>query len=244
MCYNKLVITLIRLGNRNNAVKERKLHMLLNSDSRHRRKMKLGMCFANEPGDGGAGGVGGGTGSDDPNNKKPDDKGNENKDAKFTQDDVNKILSERLAEEKAKKDKELADLKAEMERKAELDKMSEQDRTKARLADIEKKYQEELDKNALAIQKDETRKLLEEEKLPASFLNFVLVPKDETKTKLNISELKKVFDEEVKKGVEAKIPSHKPSFNDGKKDNNDNRNSGPLSSLVNLQNSIAEHYQK
>lgn len=241
MCYNKLVITLIRLGNRNNAVKERKLHMLLNySDSRHRRFKRLGMCFANEPGDGAGGGVGGGSATD-PNNKENQDNG---KDAKFTQEDVNKILTERLAEEKAKKDKELADLKAEMERKAELDKMSEQDRVKAKLEDIEKKYQAELDKNALAIQKDETRKLLEEEKLPASFLNFVLVPKDATKTKLNISELKKVFDEEVKKGVEAKIPSHKPSFNDGKKDNNDNRNSGPLSSLANLQNSLEEYYSK
>lgn len=219
--------------------------MLLNySNSRSHRFKRLGMCFANEPSDG-AGGAGGGTGSDDPN-KKPDNSatGDKDKDAKFTQEDVNKILSERIAEEKAKKDKELADLKAELERKAELDKMSEQDRVKAKLEDIEKKYQAELDKNALAVQKDETRKLLEEEKLPVSFLDFVLVPKDETKTKLNVSNLKKVFDEEVKKGVEAKIPSHKPSFNGDKNNNNDNRNSGPLSSIVNLQNSIAEHYQK
>ena len=104
MCYNKLVITLIRLGNRNNAVKERKLHMLLNySDSRHRRFKRLGMCFANEPGDGGAGGTGGGSATD-PNNKENQDNG---KDAKFTQDDVNKILSEDLQKKKLKKTKSL-----------------------------------------------------------------------------------------------------------------------------------------
>lgn len=214
--------------------------MNLQNFSRTRKLKKLGMCFfaAGEGDDGGAGGAGGGT----PPTDKPQGQG-EDKDKKFTQDDVNKILTERLAEEKAKKEKELADLKAELERKAELEKMSEQDRTKAQLEDIEKKYQAELDKNALAIQKDDTRKLLEQEKLPTSFLDFVLVPKDDAKTKLNISELKKVFEDEVKKGVEAKIPSHKPSFNDGK-NNNDVRNSGPISSLVNLQNSIAEYYNK
>lgn len=219
--------------------------MNLHNFSRH-RSGRLGMCCFNSDGDGGAGGGTGAGDGDDKNKQQGNEDGKEkDKDAKFTQEDVNKILTERLAEEKAKKEKELADLKAELERKAELDKMSEADRTKARLEDIEKKYQEELDKNALNIQKDETRKLLETEKLPTSFLDFVLVPKDDTKTKLNVSELKKVFEEEVKKAVEAKVPSHKPNFGGGNNNNNnDGRISGPTSGLFNLQNSIAEHYNK
>lgn len=219
---------------------------------RRNRKFKLGMCYlADTDPNSGAGGAGGGAGNDgNPSTvQKPeggtDNGGEGNKDAKFTQEDVNKVLSDRLATEKAKHEKEIADLKAKMEREAELAKMSENERVKAELEDYKKKFQEEADKNALAVQTEETRKMLEAANIPTAFLKFVQVPKDSKQTQLNVNELKTVFDAEVKKGVEAQIKPHKPNGNTNTVAGTDNKNnSGRSYSGFNLQNSVAEYYNK
>ena len=216
------------------------------------RFKKLGMCFRADDGSGDGGGAGGDAGNNNNDNNNgtnsatdnQEGKGNENKDAKFTQDDINKMLQTRVNEMNTKHEKELADLKAQMQREAELAKMSENERVKAELEDYKKKFQEAEDRNALAIQTEATRKMLEDAKVPTSFLKFVLVPKDEKQTQLNVNELKTVFDSEVKKGVEAQIKSHKPNGNTNTTatGNENKNNSGRSYSGLNLQNSIAEYY--
>lgn len=133
-----------------------------------------------------------------------------NPETKFTQDDVNRIVQERLKAEKTKFEQLIEDQKAEAQRQAELAKMDELQRAQAELEDFKNKYQAEADKNALSIQKDETRKFMKEKGLPDCFLDSVLVPKDIEATKKRIDTFKGVFDEAVKHAVEAKIPSHIP----------------------------------
>lgn len=214
--------------------------MFLNG--RTKKLKKLGMCyFADENLDGG--GAGGNNDQNQGGSATDSKGGEEKKDAKFTQDDLNRLLSERLAEAKTKHEKELADLKAKHEREAELAKMSEKDRLDAQYKDLQEKYQQEKDKNELAVQTEETRKLLEEAKLPTAFLKFVQVPKDSKQTQLNINELKTVFDSEVKKGVEAQIKPHKPNGNTNTTNGNEQpKHSGPSYSGLNLQNSIDAYY--
>lgn len=205
---------------------------------RKNRKFKLGMCyFADDGAEGGAGNPA--TGNKDTGNNP-----NNGGEAKFTQDDINKVVSERLASEKVKHEKEMADLKAKMERDAELSKMSEDKRMQAELEDYKKKYEASQDAIALNAQTESTRKMLEEAKLPSAFLNFVLVPKDEKQTQLNINELKKVFESEVKKGVEEQIKPHNPKGNAPTIDDNKKRFNSRSYSTFNLQNSIAEYYDK
>lgn len=78
------------------------------------RFKKLGMCFRADDGTGdgggaGTGGAGGGNNNDSNNANSATDsqKGDENKDAKFTQDDVNKLLQTRVNEMNTKHEKEL-----------------------------------------------------------------------------------------------------------------------------------------
>ena len=203
--------------------------MIING--KRNRKIRLGMYYFADDGNGG------GAGNDPTTTPEP-----KKEDVKFTQEDLNNMISERLATEKEQHKKELEELKAELERKAQLDKMSENERVKAELEDYKQKFQAEKDKNALALQTEETRKLLEAEKLPTAFLNFVLVPQDEAKTKLNIKELKNVFDAEVKKGVEAQIKPHNPTKNVNVQQGNERKHNGPTYSGLSLQNAVADYY--
>ena len=164
---------------------------------------------------------------------------------KFTQEDLNKLLQDRLATEKAKHQKELDDLKAQMTRDAELSKMNEQERIKAELEDYKAKFQKSQDEIALNLQTEQTRGLLKEANLSNDFLKFVLVPKDENQTKANIQNLKTVFDAEVKKGVEAQIKPHKPgNVINTVATGNGQQDKRRSYSGFNLQNSVAEFYNK
>lgn len=138
-----------------------------------------------------------------------------NPEMKFTQDDVNRIVQDRLKAEKAKFEQQIEEQKAEAQRQAELAKMDELQRAQAELEDFKNKYQAEADKNALSIQKDETRKFMKEKGLPDCFLDSVLVPKDTDATKKRVESIKSVFDEAVKQAVEAKIPAHVPQGGNG-----------------------------
>lgn len=164
---------------------------------------------------------------------------------KFTQEDLNKLLQDRLATEKTKHQKELDDLKAQMTRDAELSKMNEQERIKAELEDYKAKFQKSQDEIALNLQTEQTRGLLKEANLSNDFLKFVLVPKDENQTKVNIQNLKTVFDAEVKKGVEAQIKPHKPgNVTNIVATGNGQQDKRRSYSGFNLQNSVAEFYNK
>lgn len=164
---------------------------------------------------------------------------------KFTQEDLNKLLQDRLATEKTKHQKELDDLKAQMTRDAELSKMNEQERIKAELEDYKAKFQKSQDEIALNLQTEQTRGFLKEANLSNDFLKFVLVPKDENQTKANIQNLKTVFDAEVKKGVEAQIKPHKPgNVTNIVATGNGQQDKRRSYSGFNLQNSVAEFYNK
>lgn len=214
--------------------------MLVFENRRGKRLKRLGMCFfADDNADGG------GAGGSDKQTNATDTKDGGNNDAKFTQDDINKMLQTRVNEMNTKHEKELAELKAQMEREAELAKMSENERIKAELDDYKKKFQEAEDRNALAVQTEETRKMLEDAKVPTAFLKFVLVPKDKNQTQANVNELKSVFESEVKKGVEAQIKPHKPNGNTNTVTGNEQqKHSGPSYSGLSLQNSIEAYYNK
>lgn len=208
-----------------------------------KNRTRFGMCyFADLDGSQDNGGAGS-SATDQNQNQGNQDDANKGNEAKFTQEDLNKFVQNRVNEMNTKHQKELDDLKAKLEREAELSKMSENDRIKAELEDYKAKLQKTQDEIALNNQSEQTRQLLKESNLPDSFLKFVLVPKDENQTKLNINELKNVFESEIKKGVEAQIKPHKPSGSSSATVGNDNnRNSGPSYSGFNLQNSIAEYY--
>ena len=210
------------------------------------RKFKLGMCYFADLDGSQDGGGAGGSGNDQCQNQDQGNKDqgqNKNQDAKFTQEDLNKLLQTRVNEMNIKHQKELDDLKAKMEREAELSKMNENDRIKAELEDLRAKNQKYEDDIALNIQSEQTRQFLKDANLPDSFLKFVLVPKDENQTKVNITDLKTVFEAEIKKGVEAQIKPHKPNgISSATVGNDNNRNSGPSYSGFNLQNSVAEYY--
>lgn len=133
-----------------------------------------------------------------------------NPDAKFTQKDLDTLIQKRLAEQEAKFNKMIEEQKAEAAKQAELAQMTEIDRIKAEKEDLAKKYQEEADKNAFALQKDNFAKQLSEQGISRDFLDFLIVPKDETKSKANAESFKKVFDETIKAEVEKKVPSHVP----------------------------------
>ena len=49
-----------------------------------------------------------------------------------------------------------------------------------------------------------------EKEVSNTFLDFLIVPKDLEKSKVNVDNFKSVFDEAVQKAVEAKIPTHVP----------------------------------
>lgn len=129
------------------------------------------------------------------------------------QEEINS-LSERLKSEyKRKADGEIKAAKAKMEEEVKRAGMSELEKANAELEDYKNKYQEEADKNALSIQKDDLRKYMTEKEVNNTFLDFLIVPKDLDKSKVNVDNFKSVFDEAVQKAVEAKIPSHVPNTN-------------------------------
>jgi hypothetical protein len=137
---------------------------------------------------------------------EPDDGGKKNGEPKtFTQEQIDAIAAKTREEAKAsaQKDyeKKLAADKAEWERQA---KLSEDERRseseKQRLADIERRENEV----KLGSRRIEVHKQLAEKDLPTSFVDLV-ADIDEEKTKSNIENLEKDWNETVDKAVEEKL---------------------------------------
>ena len=103
--------------------------------------------------------------------------------------------------------------KEEAEKQSKFEKMSELEKAQAKAKENEEELVRLKNQIALNEQKNETRKLMKEKGLPESFLNAVLVFKDAEATQTNIDEMKQIFDSEVQKAVEAKIPTHVPKQN-------------------------------
>lgn len=139
----------------------------------------------------------------------------------FTQEDIDKITADLTAKHQDEMDKLAGKLRAEFkekEAKAKADaekqarqaNMSELEKANEQIKELETKYQEQADINALAQQKDEARKIMSEIGVDLSNLDFCFVPKDIEATKSKIQAFKSMIDE-VKKntfenGVKSEVP--------------------------------------
>ena len=112
--------------------------------------------------------------------------------------------------------------KEEAEKQSKFEKMSELEKAQAKAKENEEELRRLKDQMALNEQKEETRKLMRAKGLPENFLNAVLVFKDAEATQTNIDEMKQLFDSEVQKAVEARIPTHVPKQNQNTQGGNTN----------------------
>ena len=129
----------------------------------------------------------------------------------LTQEQVNDIVSRRLAKEKAKWEKEynkkLEVEKAEALRLAEMDaEQRKEEEFNKRLKALEER-ESEIRTNELKI---ETIKCLQDRNLPQQFVDLVLSNDSET-TLSKINLLDKLFQSSIKAEVENRIPTYKPS---------------------------------
>lgn len=146
----------------------------------------------------------------------------ENQDVKtFTQEDIDKLTADLSAKHQEEMDKLASKLrsefkekeakaKAEAEKQARQANMSELEKANDTIKELQTKYQEQADINALASQKEEARKIMSELGVDLSCLDFCFVPKDVEATKAKIQAFKEYTDN-VKKttfenGVQSKTP--------------------------------------
>ena len=147
----------------------------------------------------------------------------DNKDVEktFTQEDIDKLTAELTAKHQEEMDKlagklrsefkeKEAKAKAEAEKQARQANMSELEKANDTIKELQTKYQEQADINALASQKEEARKLMSEIGVDLNCLDFCFVPKDIEATKSKIQAFKQYTDN-VKKttfenGVQSKVP--------------------------------------
>lgn len=119
----------------------------------------------------------------------------------------------------------------EAEKQSRFEKMSELEKAQAKAKENEEELIRLKNQIALNEQKNETRKLMKEKNLPDFMLDAILVFGDADATATNIDEAKVIWDVEVQKAVEARIPTHVPKQNQqqaqgnnvGKIDENDAR---------------------
>ena len=131
-------------------------------------------------------------------------------DKTFTQDELDRIVQERVkrAVAKAQKDAEdkIKQAQSEGERLAKLtkDERAKEEEAK-RLADLEAR------EKAIAVKelRIETQSLLSDEGLPIEFLDVVMADTAES-VKENIASIRKVFDEAVEKRVNERLTQDKP----------------------------------
>jgi len=140
------------------------------------------------------------------------DGGQENTSPTFTQEDVNQLITKRLAEEKSRTEKavqkRLAEERAEWEKQA---KMSEEEKEKAT---IEKAKQEnEATRRELTLQKNQilVYKRLGELGLPNNeeVVDMLVTDSEET-TVQRVEAFHKTFTTELTKGIEAKLSNKAP----------------------------------
>ena len=140
----------------------------------------------------------------------------------FTQEDIDKLTADLTAKHQEEMDKlagklraefkeKEAKAKAEAEKQARQANMSELEKANETIKELESKYQEQANINALATQKDETRKLMTEAGVDLSCLDFCFVPQDIEATKSKIQAFKEYTDN-VKKttfenGVQSTVPN-------------------------------------
>ena len=119
----------------------------------------------------------------------------------FTQEDIDKLneehaqalkdLETRLKGETERKvDSAIKKTKAEIEEATKKANMSETEKLNAELEEYKNKYQIEADKNALAVEKEEARKLMAEAGVDEKCFDFCFIPKDKEGTAQRIKTFK------------------------------------------------------
>lgn len=150
----------------------------------------------------------------------------------FTQADIDNLKAEHEKAIKDLNDRHNAELsrkvdaamkkaQAEAEEAARKANMSELEKATAELAEYKTKYQEEADKNALTVQKDETRKIMQELGVDVNCLDFVFIPKDEEGTKARCKAFKEYIDNVKKNTFESNVKSIVPGAGSQKGNTND-----------------------
>lgn len=145
-------------------------------------------------------------------------KTNEETPKTFTQEELEKTLSERLKREREKADKALAD-----KLKAERDEWERQAKLSAEEKEVEtrKKYEQEVEEKlrtaTLKENRADARELLQEKNISASLVEFVL-DVDADKTRENIDLLEKAFLKAVEDGVNDKLKGQTPTDKSTKTD--------------------------
>lgn len=145
----------------------------------------------------------------------------------FTQEDIDKLTADLTAKHQEEMDKlagkmraefkeKEAKAKAEAEKAARQANMTELEKANETIKELESKYQEQADINALASQKDETRKVMSEMGVDISNLEFCFVPKDMEATKAKVKAFKEMIDGVKKSTFENGLKSTVP--NKGKAD--------------------------
>lgn len=169
--------------------------------------LRIPMQFFAEPADGGAGANVQANNPTEPTGAAPQGDGQKTEPAPstgktFTQEEVNKMISERLARQQKK-------FEAEKEEAAKLAKMNAEDKAKY----AAEKREEELTAREAAIQQKELRyealNILEENKLPAKLVDCLNLTSAET-CKASIESIKAAWTEALTAAVDARLKSNTP----------------------------------
>ncbi|MCM1338790.1 MAG: DUF4355 domain-containing protein [Muribaculaceae bacterium] len=123
------------------------------------------------------------------------------------QEEMNNLAGKLRAEFKEKEKQ----AKAEAERIARQANMTELEKARADLEELQSKYQQSQDTIALTAQKDETRKLMSELGVDVNCLDYVFVPKDMEATKARTKAFKEYIDGVKKETFESNVQSKAPS---------------------------------
>lgn len=145
-----------------------------------------------------------------PDNNDSGDKGQEDKPTTFTQEQVNDIVSKRLAEANTKAEKKLKDevskALAEAERQS---KLSEAEREKEFKAKQQKELEDRERTITLRERRADAKDALSDRNIDTDLVDFV-IDIDEDKTNANIDKLEKAFNKAVEAGVKAKLAGTSP----------------------------------
>lgn len=151
-----------------------------------------------------------------PKENQPEGDSQEGKETTFTQEQVNDIVSKRLAEANTKAEKKLKDevskALAEAERQSKLSEAEREEEFKA-------KQQQELDEREHSItlreRRADAKDALIEKNIDPDLVDFV-IDIDADKTADNITKLEKAFSKAVEAGVKAKLAGTSPEdYGDG-----------------------------
>lgn len=176
--------------------------------------------FAEDGGDGGAGADGGtvadggvgdssGSGSDGKNGSESKGKEGDGKEAKYTDDDLDRILNRKFAEWQKKKDKEVDEARR-------LASMTEEEKTKQKQADMERQLNELLSEKNRSEMMATARSILSERNIHADdVLISMIVSEDAESTKKSIDTFANLFQKAVNKAVKDVLKGEPPKTGTG-----------------------------